>query len=74
MRDTSEITGVGVLPAYRGQGLGAALSFVLARDALDLGATTVFCSAEDDEVARIYARVGFQPGRDGLHGHRIAQD
>ena len=41
-------------------GLGAALSFVLARDALDWGATTVFCSAENDEVARIYARVGFQ--------------
>ena len=58
--DTSEITGVGVLPAYRGQGLGAALSFVLARDALDRGATTVFCSAEDDDVARVYARVGFQ--------------
>ena len=49
-----------MLPAYRGQGLGAALSYVLARDALDRGATTVFCSAEDDDVARIYARVGFR--------------
>ena len=58
--NTSEITGVGVLPAYRGQGLGAALSYVLARDALDRGATTVFCSAESDDVARIYARVGFR--------------
>ena len=59
----SEIAGVGVLPAFRRRGLAAALTRVLARDALDLGVTTVFCSAQSIEVARIYERVGF---------HRVA--
>ena len=58
--DTSEITGVAVLPAFRGHGLAAALSHVLASDALALGASTVFCSAQNDVVARIYRRIGFR--------------
>lgn len=57
----TEIAGVGVLPAYRRRGLAAALTFVLARDGIDRGVTTVFCSAQSSEVARIYQRVGFQP-------------
>jgi ribosomal protein S18 acetylase RimI-like enzyme len=56
----AEITGVGVLPSARRQGLGAAVTALLARDALDRGVTTVFLSASDDEVARIYARIGFR--------------
>jgi ribosomal protein S18 acetylase RimI-like enzyme len=58
--DTSEITGVGVMPVYRGQGLAASLTYLLASDAVALGARTVFCCAEDDNVARIYERVGFR--------------
>ena len=58
--DTSEITGVAVLPAYRGQGLAAALSHVLAQDAIHLGVTTIFCSAQNHDVARIYQRIGFR--------------
>jgi ribosomal protein S18 acetylase RimI-like enzyme len=56
----AEITGVGVLPSSRRQGLGAAVTALLAGDALDRGVTTVFLSASDDAVARVYARVGFR--------------
>lgn len=56
----AEITGVGVLPSSRRQGLGAAVTDLLARDALDRGVTTVFLSASDDAVARVYARIGFR--------------
>ena len=56
---TAEITGVGVLPSSRRQGLGAAVTAVLAGDALDRGVDTVFLSASDNAVARIYARIGF---------------
>jgi len=56
----AEITGVGVLPASRRQGLGAAVTALLARDALTRGVDTVFLSASDEAVARIYARIGFR--------------
>ena len=56
----AEITGVGVLPSSRRQGLGAAITALLARDALDRGVRTVFLSASDDAVARVYARIGFR--------------
>ena len=56
----AEITGVGVLPSSRRQGLGGAVTALLARDALDRGVTTVFLSASDDAVARVYARIGFR--------------
>ena len=56
----AEITGVGVLPSSRRQGLGAAITALLARDALDRGVDTVFLSASDDAVARIYGRIGFR--------------
>jgi ribosomal protein S18 acetylase RimI-like enzyme len=56
----AEITGVGVLPASRRRGLGAAVTALLARDALDRGVQTVFLSASDDAVARVYARIGFR--------------
>jgi ribosomal protein S18 acetylase RimI-like enzyme len=55
----AEITGVGVLPAHRRQGLGAAVTALLARDARERGVQTVFLSATDDAVARVYARTGF---------------
>lgn len=58
--DVAEITGVGVLPAHRRQGLGAAVTAALAADALDRGVRTVFLSATDAEVARVYVRTGFR--------------
>jgi len=57
---TAEITGVGVLPSVRRQGLGAAVTALLAADARDRGVQTIFLSASDGAVARIYARIGFR--------------
>jgi ribosomal protein S18 acetylase RimI-like enzyme len=56
----AEITGVGVLPAARRQGLGAAVTAALAADARSRGIGTVFLSATDQTVARVYARTGFR--------------
>lgn len=56
----AEITGVGVLPASRRRGLGAAVTHALASDAVARGARTVFLSATDPTVARVYARLGFR--------------
>jgi len=56
----AEITGVGVLPSSRRYGLGAAVTALLARDALERGVSTVFLSASDGAVARIYAGIGFR--------------
>lgn len=56
----AEIVGVGVLPAYRRRGIAGALTSTLARQALDTGCRAVFCSADDDDVARVYAASGFR--------------
>ena len=69
--DVTEIVGVGVLPAYRRRGLAAAITARLARHALDNGVRTVFCSAQDDAVARVYESVGFR--RVGTAGVAEAQ-
>jgi len=58
--EVTEIVGVGVLPAFRRRGIAGALACALAADALSRGISTVFCSAQDDDVARVYARVGFR--------------
>jgi GNAT superfamily N-acetyltransferase len=58
--EVTEVVGVGVLPAYRRRGIAAAVTAVLARHALDDGVSTVFCSAQDEAVARVYASVGFR--------------
>ncbi|HEY3061266.1 MAG TPA: GNAT family N-acetyltransferase [Chloroflexota bacterium] len=54
----SEIVGVGTLPAFRRRGIAAALTTLLIADALQR-VQTVFLSANDDAVARIYHRLGF---------------
>jgi GNAT superfamily N-acetyltransferase len=56
---TTELVGIGVLPRARRRGVGAALAAALAADARSRGAHTVFLSAQDDDVARVYERVGF---------------
>jgi ribosomal protein S18 acetylase RimI-like enzyme len=58
--EVAEITGVGVLPTDRRKGLGAAVTATLAVDALRRGVSTVFLSATDDAVARVYIRIGFR--------------
>ncbi|GAA0346439.1 GNAT family N-acetyltransferase [Streptomyces blastmyceticus] len=56
----SEVVGVGTLPAARRRGLGLAVTAALVADARSRGMETVFLSAGDDDVARIYARLGFR--------------
>ncbi|MER6154089.1 GNAT family N-acetyltransferase [Streptomyces sp. NPDC001868] len=56
----SEIVGVGTLPTARRRGLALAVTAALVADARSRGAATVFLSAGDDDVARIYARLGFR--------------
>jgi ribosomal protein S18 acetylase RimI-like enzyme len=58
--DTTELTGIAVLPRVRRQGVGAALTAALVADATARGVETVFLSARDDAVARVYERVGFR--------------
>jgi predicted N-acetyltransferase YhbS len=56
--EVSEVAGVATLPRLRGRGLGAGLASALsahARETADL----VFLTAGDDDVARVYERVGF---------------
>ncbi|MEV5593700.1 GNAT family N-acetyltransferase [Streptomyces sp. NPDC052496] len=56
----SEIVGVGTLPSARRRGLGRAVTAALVADARERGMRTVFLSANNDDVARIYERVGFR--------------
>lgn len=58
--DVVEVVGVGTLPSARRRGLGAAITAALARDALDRGARLVFLSAGDEDIAKVYQRVGFR--------------
>jgi predicted N-acetyltransferase YhbS len=56
--EVSEVVGVATLPRLRGRGLGAGVASALvahARDSADL----VFLAAGDDDVARVYERIGF---------------
>jgi ribosomal protein S18 acetylase RimI-like enzyme len=57
---TTEIVGVGTLPAARRRGLGRAVTAALVEDARARGVRTIFLSASDDDVARMYGRVGFR--------------
>jgi GNAT superfamily N-acetyltransferase len=58
--EVTEIVGVGVLPAFRRRGVAGALTYALAQDAISRGVTTVFCGAQDEDVARVYAGAGFR--------------
>jgi GNAT superfamily N-acetyltransferase len=59
-RGVSEVMGVGTLPAARRRGLGSAVTGRLVQDARAGGAEIVFLSAADDDVARLYERLGFR--------------
>jgi ribosomal protein S18 acetylase RimI-like enzyme len=55
----TELTGIATLPAYRRRGIGAMVTAHLVADALEGGVELCFLSADTDEVARIYEKVGF---------------
>jgi ribosomal protein S18 acetylase RimI-like enzyme len=56
----TEVVGVATLPAVRRQGLGGAVTGALVRDARDSGVEVIFLSAGSDDIARVYARLGFR--------------
>jgi ribosomal protein S18 acetylase RimI-like enzyme len=56
----AEICAIGTLPAARRRGLALAVTAGLVAEARALGVGTVFICATDEEVARIYARLGFR--------------
>jgi ribosomal protein S18 acetylase RimI-like enzyme len=55
----TEVVGVACLPAFRRRGLAAAVTSLLVADALERGVTTVCLSADDEDVERLYGRLGF---------------
>jgi predicted GNAT family acetyltransferase len=57
---TAEVVSVATLPCARRRGIAAALTAKLAQDALGRGVSTLLLTASDDDVARIYERVGFR--------------
>jgi len=59
--EVSELTGIATLPSWRHRGVGASITRALVNDAVIDGAHTVFLTAGDDAVARVYERVGFVP-------------
>jgi ribosomal protein S18 acetylase RimI-like enzyme len=58
--DVAEVVGVATLPSARNHGYASQLTATLSHQALAAGATLVFLSANDDDVARLYTRVGFR--------------
>jgi predicted N-acetyltransferase YhbS len=56
--EVSEVVGVATLPRLRGRGLGAGMTSALVAHATET-ADMVFLAAGDDDVARVYERVGF---------------
>jgi ribosomal protein S18 acetylase RimI-like enzyme len=57
--DATEIVGVATLPDERRRGLGAAVTDTLVADAVRRGVQLILLSAQDDDVANVYERVGF---------------
>lgn len=55
-----EIAGVATLPTARRRGYASQLTASLARHGLQQGLDTVFLSSADDDVARLYSKVGFR--------------
>jgi ribosomal protein S18 acetylase RimI-like enzyme len=58
--DVTEVMGVGTLPSARRRGIGVAMTGRLVEDARARGTQVVFLSAADEDVERLYARLGFR--------------
>ncbi|MCG6493646.1 GNAT family N-acetyltransferase [Kitasatospora sp. A2-31] len=69
----TEVAGVGTLPTARRQGLGLAVTAALVAHARANGVRTVFLSAADEDVARIYRRAGFRPFATALIAEAAAE-
>lgn len=65
--DVVELVGIGTAAAFRGRGLGAAVTAALCTVARDTGVDMVFLAAADETATRLYERVGFrQVGECGI--------
>lgn len=58
--EIGEVAGVATLPSARRRGYASQLTASLARRTLLDGSDVVFLSAGDDDVARLYSKVGFR--------------
>jgi ribosomal protein S18 acetylase RimI-like enzyme len=59
--DTAELTGVGTRAAYRGSGIGAAVTAAVAGAMFTQGAGSVWLEYSGDGSRRVYERIGFRP-------------
>jgi ribosomal protein S18 acetylase RimI-like enzyme len=66
-RGATELTSVGVRPAFRRRGIAAAMTAWLAGRMRARGTDLVFLTAAGDAEARIYARVGFERVGEALY-------
>jgi ribosomal protein S18 acetylase RimI-like enzyme len=57
--DVTELAGIGTLPTHRRRGIGSAITAALIADAQARGITTLFLTAGDEEIARVYESQGF---------------
>jgi ribosomal protein S18 acetylase RimI-like enzyme len=58
--EVGEVAGVATLPSARRRGYASQLTATLARYGVEHGLELIFLSATDDDVARMYTRVGFR--------------
>ncbi len=63
---TAELAGVGTRPAFRGQGIAAAVTAALSKAMFARGARSVWLEYGGEGSRRVYERVGYQP-----HGTRL---
>jgi ribosomal protein S18 acetylase RimI-like enzyme len=57
----AEVAGIGTLPAFRGRGVGSAVTARLAGDLFASGTVFAWLTAGSDAAARIYRLLGFRP-------------
>lgn len=58
--DVAEVAGVATLPSARGRGYASQLTAALSGRLLNRGAELIFLAAGDDDIARLYTKVGFR--------------
>lgn len=56
----AEVAGIATLTEFRRRGIASALTSAIAQHAFDMGLDTLFIMAADQNVRRIYARLGFE--------------
>jgi ribosomal protein S18 acetylase RimI-like enzyme len=66
MRGITEVAGIATIEAFRGRGIGSALTSFAVREAYGSGVSAAFLSAADERVGRMYRRLGFRPSATSL--------